>query len=51
MAYATSTTYLLGRLQKKFSSCEKKEERPNAGLCNYNGNQIELFHMKLFSCR
>ena len=25
MAYASSTTYLLTRLQKKFSSCEPKD--------------------------
>ena len=34
MAYATSATYLLTRL--------------NAGLYNYNGRQIELFYMKWF---
>ena len=46
MACASSTAYLLTRLQKKFSSCEPKRERPHAGLYNYNGRQIELFHMK-----
>ena len=35
MAYASSTTYLLTRL-------------PYAGLYNYNGRQIELFHLKWF---
>ena len=50
MAYASSTTYLLARLQKKFNSCEQKEELPHAGLYNYNGMQIELFHMKWFNC-
>ena len=44
MAYLSSTTYLLTRLQKKFSSCEPKEELPHAGLYNYNGRQAELFH-------
>ena len=48
MAYASSTTYLFTRLQKTFSSCEPKEEWPHAGLYNYNGRQIELFHMKWF---
>ena len=33
MAYASSTTYLLTKL-------------PYAGLHNYNGRQIGLFHMK-----
>ena len=33
MAYASSTTYLLIRL-------------PHAGLYDYNGMQIELFHLK-----
>ena len=37
MAYANSTTYLSTRL-------------PHAGLHNYNGRQIELFHMKWFNC-
>ena len=37
MAYASSTTYLLTRL-------------PRAGLYNYNGRQIELFHLKWFNC-
>ena len=36
MAYASSTTYLLTKL-------------PRAGLYNYNGRQIELFHMKWFN--
>ena len=35
MANASSATYLLTRL-------------PHAGLYNYNGRQIELFHMKWF---
>ena len=35
MAYESSTTYLLTRL-------------PDAGLYNYTGRQIELFHMKWF---
>ena len=48
IAYASSTTYLLARLKKKFSSCEPKEELPHAGLYNYNGRQIELFRMKLW---
>ena len=48
MAYESSTTYLFTRLQKTFSSCEPKEEWPHAGLYNYNGRQIELFHMKWF---
>ena len=50
MAYASSTIYLLIKLQKKFISCESKEEWPRAGLYNYIGRQIELFHMKLFNC-
>ena len=50
MAYASSTRYLLTTVQKKFSSCEPKEEWPHAGLYNYNGSQIELFHMKWFNC-
>ena len=51
MDCASSTTgYLLTRLQKKISSCEPKEELPHAGLYNYNGKQIELFHMKWFNC-
>ena len=37
MADASSTTYLFTRLQKTFSSCELKDERPLAGLYNYNG--------------
>ena len=44
MAYPSSTTYLLTRLQKKFSSSEPKEELPQAGLYNYDGRQTELFH-------
>ena len=35
MACESSTTYLLTRL-------------PHAGLYNYNGRQIKLFHMKWF---
>ena len=35
MTYETSTTYSLTRL-------------PHAGLYNYNGRQIELFHLKWF---
>ena len=35
MAYESSNTYLSTRL-------------PHTGLCNYNGRQIELFHMKWF---
>ena len=35
MTYGSSTAYLLARL-------------PRAGLYNYNGRQIELFHMKWF---
>ena len=50
MAYASSATYLLTRLQKKFSSYETKEERPHVGLYNYNGRQTEPFHMKWFNC-
>ena len=45
MAYASSTTYLLIRLRKKFSSREPKEEWPGAGLYHYNGRQIDLFHI------
>ena len=44
MAYPSSTTYLLTRLQQKFSSSEPKEELPQAGLYNYDGRQTELFH-------
>ena len=51
MAYVSSATYLLTRLQKKFSSCEPKEELPRAGLYNYNRSQIQLFHTKWFNCR
>ena len=50
MAYASSTTYLLTRLQKKLSYCELKEEWPHAGPYNYNGRQIELGHMEWFHC-
>ena len=46
MTYASSATYLLTRLQQKFSRCEPKEEWAHVGLYNYNGSQIELFHMK-----
>ena len=35
MVYESSATYFLTRL-------------PHAGLYNYNGRQIELFHMKWF---
>ena len=41
MVYASSTTYLLTRLQKKFSSSDPKEEWSHAGLYNYNGRQKE----------
>ena len=44
MAYPISTTYFLTRLQKKFSSCESKDELPYASLYNCNGKQPELFH-------
>ena len=44
MTYPSTTTYLLTRLQKKFSSCEAKEELPHAGLYNDNGRQTEVFH-------
>ena len=37
MVYPSSTTYLLPRL-------------PHTGLYNYNGRQIELFHMKWLNC-
>ena len=37
MAYASSTAYLLTKL-------------PHVGLYNYNGKQIELFHLKCFNC-
>ena len=50
MAYASLTTYLSTRLQKTFSTCEPKEELPHAGLYNYNGRQIKLFHKKCFNC-
>ena len=50
MAYASSATYLLTRLQKTFSCCKPKEEWPHAGLYNYDGMQIKLFHMKRFNC-
>ena len=50
MAYASLTTYLFTRLQKKFSIFEPKEEWPHAGVYSYNGKQIELFHMKWFNC-
>ena len=50
MAHASSTTYLFTRLQKTFSIFDPKEEWPHAGLYNYNGRQIELFHMKWFIC-
>ena len=41
MVYASSTTYLLTRLQKKFSNSDPKEEWSHAGLYNYNGRQKE----------
>ena len=37
MAYTSSTTYLLTSL-------------PHAGLYDYDGKDIELFHMKWFDC-
>ena len=37
MAYASSTTYLLTK-------------PPHAGLYDYNGWQIKLFHLKWFNC-
>ena len=49
MAYAISTTCLLRSLHKKFSSCEPKEELPHAGWYNYNGRQIEPFHINWFN--
>ena len=49
MVYASSTKYLFTRLQKISSTCEPKEEWPHAGLYNYNGKQIELFHKKWFN--
>ena len=49
MAYASSTKYLFTRLHTTFSSCELKEEWSHAGLCNYHGRQIKLFHMKWFN--
>ena len=49
MAYASSTKYLFTRLHMTFSSCELKEEWSHAGLCNYHGRQIKLFHMKWFN--
>ena len=49
MAYASLTTYLFARFQKTFSSSEPKEELSHAGLYNYNGRQIEFFHMKWFN--
>ena len=36
------------RLQKIFNSGEPKVELPHAGLYNYNGRQIDFFHMKWF---
>ena len=45
----SSTTYLFTRLQKAFSSCEPRGEWPHAGLYQYNGRQIELFHMQCFN--
>ena len=46
MAYASLTTNLLARLQKKFSSCDPKKELLHAGRYNYNERQTELFHAK-----
>ena len=37
MAYANSTTNLLTKLQKTFSSCEPQQERSHACLHNYKG--------------
>ena len=37
MGYGSSATFLLTRL-------------PHAGLYNYDGSHIELFHMKWFNC-
>ena len=50
MAYASLTTHLFTRLQKKFSICEPKKVSPHAGVYSYNGRQIELFHVKWFNC-
>ena len=50
MTYASSATYVLTRLQKKFLSCEPKEEWPHADLYSYNGSQVQLFHMKWINC-
>ena len=50
IAYASSTTHLLARLMKKFSSFDPKKGLPHAGWYNYNGRQIELFNMKWFNC-
>ena len=50
MVYASSTTYLLTRLQKTFSICEPKKKGPHAGPHNNHGRQIELFHLKWFIC-
>ena len=46
---ANSIPYLFTRLQKTFISCEPKEQWPHAGLWEYNGRQIELFHTKWFN--
>ena len=49
MAHTILATYLFTRLQKAFSSCKPKEEWPHAGLYNYNGKQIQRFHIKWFN--
>ena len=38
--------YLQDYRRHSAGSCEPKEEWPHACLDNYNGRQIELFHMK-----
>ena len=48
MAYASSITFI-NKITEDFSSCERKEEWPHAGLYNYNGRQTELFRMKWFN--
>ena len=50
MAYASSATSLLTRLQRTFSSFKPKEESQHASPYNYNGRQIEIFNMKQFNC-
>ena len=37
---------LFTRLQETFSSFKPREGWPHVCLYNYNGRQIELFHMK-----